>query len=144
MIEREWEAPIELVWELWTTPEGRGSWFGPKGFQVEVTAFELRVGGSFAYTMTATDPGMVAMMEKKGRPASFGVEATITAVETNRHLAWEAPHGPETLSTSVTFTEEDGRVKMVLVLDATKPDMTGGAAMGWKSSLSRFEERLGA
>ena len=36
VIERVWQAPIGLVWELWTTAEGLASWWGPGGFTVEV------------------------------------------------------------------------------------------------------------
>ena len=35
-IERSLSAPIEEVWELWTTAEGIESWWGPEGFSVAV------------------------------------------------------------------------------------------------------------
>ncbi len=66
VIERVWQAPIEQIWELWTTAEGIASWFGPKGFIVEVQEIDLRVGGTFAYSMRSTDPETVAAMEKRG------------------------------------------------------------------------------
>ena len=56
VIERVWDAPIALVWELWTSPKGVESWFGPRGFQVEVSELDLRVGGAFTYTMKAASP----------------------------------------------------------------------------------------
>ncbi|MCP4808739.1 MAG: SRPBCC domain-containing protein [Proteobacteria bacterium] len=113
----------------------------PRGFDVEVEKLDLRVGGEFVYRMTASDPAKVAMMEKMGRPASFEVTSVITAADPYR-FGYDSPMGPETLSVSVEFTAVDDGVKMVLVIDATKPEMTGGAAMGWRSSLEKFEERL--
>ncbi len=142
VIERVWDAPIALIWELWTSKEGIASWYGPKGFTVEVHTLELRVGGSYHYTMRASSPEMAAAMEAKGRPASGSVNAVFTEVDAPNRLAWDSPWGPDKLMTAVTFEQVESSVKMTLVIDATKPEMTGGAAMGWKSSLERFAEQL--
>ena len=142
VIERVWDAPIELVWELWTTADGIASWFGPRGFTVVVDEIDLRPGGVFRYTMRATDPQMKAMMAERGRPEAFTDSATFTDVEPPHRLAYKSPMGPETLFTSVEFSVVPGGVKMVLVIDATKPGMTEGAAGGWVSSLARFGDAL--
>ncbi len=142
VIERVWQAPIDQVWELWTSAEGIASWFGPKGFIVEVKEIDLRAGGTFTYTIRATDPETVAAMEKQGRPASHAVASTITEVDPPNKLVYESPMGPETMTTSAEFSEGPEGVKLVLVISATKAGMTAGAAMGWKSSLERFAEQL--
>ena len=142
VIERVWDAPIALVWELWTSPKGVESWFGPRGFQVEVSELDLRVGGTFTYTMKAASPEMAAMMEKSGKPTNFQVVSTITVCEPPNKFAYDSPYGPETMTTEVEFTQTEAGVKMVLVIDATKPEMTTGAARGWVSTLERFAEQL--
>ena len=142
VIERVWQAPIEEIWELWTTAEGIAAWFGPKGFVVEVTDLELKAGGTFMYTMSATDPERIAAMEQQGRPPSWAVVSTITEVDPPNKLVYDSPMGPETMTTAVEFTQAPEGVKMVLVISATKAGMTSGAAMGWESSLERFAEKL--
>ncbi len=142
VIERVWQAPIDVIWELWTSAEGIASWFGPRGFAVEVEEIDLKAGGIFRYTMRATDPEKIAGMEKQGRPSSWAVVSTITEVDPPHKFVYDSPMGPETMTTSVEFSEGPAGVKMVLVITATKDGMTGGAAMGWKSSLERFAERL--
>ncbi len=142
VIERVWQAPIDLIWELWTTAEGIASWFGPRGFTVEVEEIDLRVGGTFRYTMRATEPKAVAAMEKRGQPASHVIVSTLTEVDPPNKLVYDSPMGPETMTTSVEFSEDPNGVKMVLAISATKAGMTEGAAMGWKSSLERFAEQL--
>ena len=142
VIERVWQAPIEQIWELWTTAEGIASWFGPKGFIVEVQEIDLRVGGTFTYSMRSTDPETVAAMEKQGQSASRVVVSTVTEVDPPNKLVYDSPMGPETMTTSVEFSEGSEGVKMVLVIAATKAGMTEGAAMGWKSSLERLAEQL--
>ncbi|MEN0066476.1 MAG: SRPBCC domain-containing protein [Myxococcota bacterium] len=133
VIERVFGAPIDLVWELWTTAEGIATWFGPKGFTVKVDAIDLRVGGSFVYTMTKD------ASESEG-PSSFSVESTFTVVERPHRLVYESPWRTEMMSTDVTLSETAEGVKLVLIIGATKPGMTGGAAKGWHSSLDRLAE----
>ncbi len=133
VIERIWQAPIEVVWELWTTAEGIASWFGPKGWSVEVQEIELEPGGAFVYSMKGSDPDAPARV----------VESTVTEVAPPNRFVYDSPMGPETMTTAVEFTESPEGVKMVLVISATKDGMTQGAAMGWESSLERFGEALG-
>ncbi len=52
-LERTYQASLEEVWEMWTTPEGIESWWGPDGFAVEVRKLDLRPGGELLYAMTA-------------------------------------------------------------------------------------------
>ena len=129
VIDRVLKAPLAMVWELWTTPEGLGSWYGPKGFTVRVERFDLEVGGVLAYTMFGPT------MERR-------VTGTIVRLDPPHVLAWEEPFGPHKLSTTVTFTPVAEGVRMVLELDATMPEMLEGAAMGWQGALDCLDEVL--
>ncbi len=55
LITRVFDAPRELVWKVWTTPEHIAQWWGPKGFSTTIVEFELRVGGRFKHTMHGPD-----------------------------------------------------------------------------------------
>jgi uncharacterized protein YndB with AHSA1/START domain len=92
--------------------------------------------------MRPTEPEAVAAMEKRGQSGAMMVVSTITEVDPPNKLVYESPWGPETMTTSVEFTEGPDGVTMVLVIGATKVGMTAGAAMGWRSSLGRFAEQL--
>ncbi len=142
VIERVWDAPLAVVWELWATPKGLSSWWGPNGFTVEVLTMELHEGGTFSYTMRASSPEMAAKMKEGGRPSEFTVTATYTDVQPKTVLAYKSPFGPEFMFTSVTFEEAADGVHMTLVIDATKPEMTGGAAGGWRSAVDKFAAHL--
>jgi uncharacterized protein YndB with AHSA1/START domain len=39
--ERTYDAPAELIRELWTTAAGLGEWFAPDGFESRVSELEL-------------------------------------------------------------------------------------------------------
>lgn len=60
LITREFDAPPELVYEAWTTPEHVKRWWGA-GHGDDVTAvIDLQVGGEWRYTLTTADGGEVA------------------------------------------------------------------------------------
>ena len=55
MIERIFDAPIELVWRAWTEPEHFKKWWGPKIFTCPICEIDLRVGGKFFWAMRWPD-----------------------------------------------------------------------------------------
>lgn len=55
IISREFAAPRDLVWKVWTQREHFGRWFGPKGIAVSIVEFDLKPGGMCHYSMTTPD-----------------------------------------------------------------------------------------
>jgi uncharacterized protein YndB with AHSA1/START domain len=86
---REYSAPVEELWALWTTREGIESWWGPDGFKVKVTALDLRNGGEMRYTMTASAPEQVEFMRQSELPLSTEVLVTYAEVRQCELLAYE-------------------------------------------------------
>jgi uncharacterized protein YndB with AHSA1/START domain len=54
-ISRVLNAPIELVWEVWTDPEHLKHWWGPDGFTNTITKMEMRKGGEWNLVMHGPD-----------------------------------------------------------------------------------------
>ena len=46
VIERSFDAPIELIWAMWTDPDHFKEWYGPDGASIPVAKMDVRVGGS--------------------------------------------------------------------------------------------------
>lgn len=148
-ITRSFAAPAQLVWDVLTSAAGINSWFGPRGFTAAVDALDFRPGGAFTYTMTATDPQMIARMEKSGRPTCWPASAVFTAVNPITDFAYtlSMPMGPDktvALLHTFTLTPTDDGVELVLVLEAEAAEFIQGAAMGYKSSFGRLEEVVAA
>lgn len=55
LIKRTLNAPIELVWEVWTTPEHIAQWWGPTGFTNTITKMDMVAGGEWVLTMHGPD-----------------------------------------------------------------------------------------
>lgn len=54
-ITRTLKAPIELVWEVWTSPEHIVHWWGPNGFSSTIQQMEVKEGGEWQLTMHGPD-----------------------------------------------------------------------------------------
>lgn len=54
-ISRTFQAPIELVWEVWTTPEHIAQWWGPNGFTNTIQKMDVQEGGEWKLTMHGPD-----------------------------------------------------------------------------------------
>jgi uncharacterized protein YndB with AHSA1/START domain len=79
VVQREFNAPIERVWDAWTTPEGLRAWWGPTGFSCPRAEADVRPGGRILVTMRAP-------AEWGG--ADYHNRWDITAVEPPRRLSY--------------------------------------------------------
>lgn len=54
-INRILKAPVKMVWDAWTDPKQTALWWGPRGFTITTHSKDLRVGGTWDYTMHGPD-----------------------------------------------------------------------------------------
>jgi len=54
-ISRKLNAPVELVWEVWTKPEHIANWWGPNGFTNTIAKMEMAPGGEWDLVMHGPD-----------------------------------------------------------------------------------------
>ena len=52
-VTKTFQAPIEMVWNLWTNPELVKRWWGPKHYSSPVAKIDFRVGGKSIVSMLA-------------------------------------------------------------------------------------------
>jgi uncharacterized protein YndB with AHSA1/START domain len=55
-IERIVDAPLALVWQMWTDPEHFKAWYGPDGAAIPVAKMDVRVGGTRLVCMEVQTP----------------------------------------------------------------------------------------
>lgn len=46
VLERSFDASVELVWQMWTDPEHFKAWHGPDSASIPVAELDVRVGGA--------------------------------------------------------------------------------------------------
>jgi len=54
-ITRVLNAPIELVWKVWTDPDHIKNWWGPNGFTNTIFGMDLKPGGVWEFIMHGPD-----------------------------------------------------------------------------------------
>jgi uncharacterized protein YndB with AHSA1/START domain len=123
-LERTYDATLDEVWELWTTPAGIESWWAPEGFAVQVEQLDLRPGGELVYSMTAVGPEQIAFMESAGMPLSNRSRKTFTEVDAPRRLAYDSVVDfvpgvePYTFSTVVDLQADETGVTAVMTVES--------------------------
>lgn len=55
VITRLLNAPVELVWEVFTNPEHIKNWWGPNGFTNTIDTMEVKPGGIWEFVMHGPD-----------------------------------------------------------------------------------------
>jgi uncharacterized protein YndB with AHSA1/START domain len=122
-LERTFDAPAELIWDMWTTAAGLEEWWGPDGFETRVCELELRPGGALRYTMTATGPEQIAFVRNLGLPLSSEFRKTLTELVPPIRLAYLSlidfvpDHEPYEHLTTVDIEPAGGRTKVVITVD---------------------------
>lgn len=149
VLERIYDAPIDLVWKAWTEPEMVKQWWGPDKTFVPECEVDARVGGRIHLVMEAG--------EKMGKYAGtrWPMTGTFTRVDVNDRLTYEArstTEGEEDASTiehinDVTFTESGGKTTVTFRASITeigpKAKMAAfGMKWGYKASLDKLEKQL--
>lgn len=149
--DRTYDAPVEDLWDLWTTKEGMESWWGPEGFRVDVHKLDLEVGGELRYDMIAVDPEQIEFMKKSGMGVSHDTRGTFVEIEPLRRLkiryVIDFLPGVETYENNVLveFFPEGDSVRMKITADPHIDEkMTGLATQGWESQLTKLPAALAA
>lgn len=148
-IERTYAASLDEAWALWTSKAGIESWWGPEGFEVTVTALDLRPGGELNYLMTAVAPEMVKYMEQSGMPLSTPCTVTYTEVVGPTRLAYKTLTDfvpgvePYDVATVVELRETAGGVALTITFDAMHDDAwTERARAGHESQMRKLDALL--
>ncbi len=144
VIARVFDAPRELLFDAWTSPEHVQQWWGPKGYESYDCQIDLRVGGQFSLRMRAPD-GQVHLCQ--------GVYRELLRPERivyDGAAAVGSPCGaglPPGATVTVTFTECDGRTTLTIhtllpSVAAQAAATAAGYAFGWTMSLERLADAL--
>ena len=123
---REFDAPLELVFDVLTQPEHVRNWFAPFDDRVTECSIDLRVGGDYHIVFVTPD----------GKECSFRG----TYLEVELFEGWPDAEAVET----VDLNETDGVTKLTVMLavrdQAGRDHMTGSD--GQEDSFNKLEDYL--
>jgi uncharacterized protein YndB with AHSA1/START domain len=139
---REFAAPRELVFSVWSDPKHLARWWGPNGFSITTASFDMRPGGVWRFVMHGPD----------GRD----YQNRITYEEVTRPHRIVYRHGggddvePVQFRTTVIFDDFGGKTRITLRMDfpsAAERDRVikeYGADQGLAQTLARLAELVTA
>ena len=147
VVERTFDAPVDLIWQMWTNPQHFQSWYGPKGFSIPVADMDVRVGGKRLICMASPDDSMKMWFTGEYRevaPTTRLVYTDSMADENGNVVSPSAmgmPEGhPETTKVIVQLEDLGGRTKMVMTHVGVPAD--SGGAGGWEQALAKMAEHI--
>ena len=137
LITREFDAPKDLVYRAWTTPELVRRWWAGKRGEVTSAEIDLRVGGRWRYVMMAEGGFEVAF---HGEYREIVPNERVVSTEVYEG----APGSPPAIVTT-TFTEIDGRTHLELLTDVESREirdiiMESGMEVGVQEQMELLEE----
>ena len=151
VIERSFNAPVGLIWKMWTDPDHFKAWYGPQGATIPVAKLDVRVGGKRLVCMEMTTPNGPMRMWFTGehlvvtKPERLDYTESMSDENGNVQSPSEMgmPEGhPTTTEVRVELQETDDRTKMVLTHVGIPSDSPG--AMGWNMAFDKLATYVAA
>ena len=148
-IERTFNAPVKLVWQMWTDPDHYAAWYGPTGATIPVAKMDVRVGGSRLICMQVTTPDGPTQMWFTGEyrevvePQLLAYTESISNengdILTPSDLGMPPDH-PVTTEIRVALEDLHGSTRMVMTHLGVAADSPG--AVGWTMALDKLSTLL--
>ncbi len=150
VIERSFDAPVELIWRMWTDPAHFKRWYGPDGATIPVADMDVRVGGTRLIGMEVHTPNGPMQMWFAGeyREVVENERLVYTEFVSDEHgnpsprSDLGPPEGhPSTTEVRLELVDLGGRTKMVMTHVGVPSDSPGAA--GWTMALDKLAAYAG-
>ncbi len=126
-IEAQVDAPVEKVWEFWTSPKHIMQWNNASDdWHTTKAENDVRIGGSFSSRMEAKD-------------GSFGFDfgGVYDEVKPNEVLAYTLGDGRKV---KILFSEQGNQTKITETFGAEEQNTIALQEFGWQSILNNFKK----
>jgi len=135
LITREFDAPRELVFKAWTTPDLVTRWWSGERGKVTSVDIDLRVGGTWRYVMEANE-GFEVAFHGDYREVVPSERLVYTEV-------YEGMPDSEAVDT-LTLTEEGGRTLMTMLVQHSSKEhrdghINSGMEVGMQEAMDALE-----
>jgi uncharacterized protein YndB with AHSA1/START domain len=141
LITREFDAPRNLVYQAYTTPDLVKRWWSGKRGQVTSAEIDLRVGGRWRYVMVANEGFEVAF---HGEYREIVPDERIVTTEVYEGVPEDQAPDEDVVNT-ITFTEADGRTTLTVLSRCPSKDVRdmiieSGMEAGMQEAMDQLEE----
>jgi uncharacterized protein YndB with AHSA1/START domain len=152
VINRSFNCPLELMYQMWTDPAHLAQWLAPSGATMEFIRADIKPGGTAFYTMTTPGGKMFGRCEylklEKPDRMVYLQQFCDENEKITRHPM--SPTWPENMMTIVQLTAEGtDQTRVTITWEPYGPTTPaeldtfikarGGMTMGWTGSLDKLE-----
>jgi len=155
VITRIFDAPLELVWKMFTEPEMMKKWWGPKIFSCPHVEMDFRVGGKYFSCMRGS-PAEGAPVQDFWSTGTYKeivpmekIVATDSFADEKGNIVSSAHYGmegfPLEMLVTFEFAEVDGKTKMTLThkgIEKIDEKNRAGMDQGWNESFDKLSTNL--
>jgi uncharacterized protein YndB with AHSA1/START domain len=132
------DAPVEMVWEVWTTPAHVEQWWGPRGFTSKIDRMEVRPGGEWNMVIEGPDGKeyVVRSVYKEVAPLKrlvYEVHDHVSGLTFTVTVELEAQGAKTLLNSHTLFETAEQCIRMVKTLKADE---------GFRQTLDRLNDFL--
>ncbi|HEY4875059.1 MAG TPA: SRPBCC family protein [Puia sp.] len=134
-ITRLFNAPRQLMWEVWTNPEHIKNWWGPNGFTNTIFTMDVKNGGIWDFIMHGPDG------------TDYKNENVFAEIMKPEKIVYDHVNYPKH-HTTITFKEQGNKtlVTMTMIFETAELKeqsvKTFKADIGLKQNMDRLEEYL--
>ena len=149
VIERNFDAPVDLIWQMWTDPDHFAAWYGPDGATIPAAKMDVRVGGVRLVSMEMQTPNGPMQMWFTGeyREVVKNVRLVYTESMSDEHGTVLSPADmgmpdghPTTTEVRVQLESVGASTKMVMTHAGIPADSPGSA--GWTMAFDKLAVRV--
>ena len=150
-IERILDAPVDLIWQMWTEPEHFEAWYGPDGATIVVAKMDVRAGGTRLVSMEMATPNGAMRMWFTGEYREVIENTRLVYTESmsdeNGNVLSPSDMGmppghPTTTEIIVELERVGSTTKMVMVHVGVPRDSPGTA--GWAMAFDKLSRHVDA
>ena len=147
VIERTFDAPVGLIWQMWTDPHHLKMWYGPDGATIPAAEMDVRVGGRrlVCIEMPSPDGPMRMWFTGEYREVVENKRLVYSDAMSDEHGNASSPSAetgghPTVTEVRVELEPIGAGTRMVLTHLGVRSDSPGGA--GWVSALAKLAAHL--
>lgn len=136
---RAFDAPIDVVWDMWTKPELFKQWYGPTGMRVARAEMDVVVGGTRKICLEMPERGLQMWFTGIYREVSRPTRLVYTEAMCDADGTLLSPQSmgmpkghPDITEVIVELREEGGTTRMTMV-HVGVPEGSAGAG-GWSQA----------
>lgn len=145
VLERTFDAPVDLIWQMWTESEHFRAWYGPDGATISVAKMDVSVDGARLICLEMQTPDGAMQMWFTGEHREIVVNRRLVYTESMcdedgkvlspSDMGMAESH-PTTTEIIVELEELAGRTRIVMTHAGIPADSPGAA--GWRMALDKL------